>query len=642
MRNWAFLFCGYFMAVNTIVAQQNQPLDTAKTLKVFEVVDSRLQWRDAAQNLISFSDSLPALSTMDFGDRLALEIPVFIRNYGVGSLSSLSVRGFSAQHVGFIWNGFNIQSPMNATADMSLFPTWLMEDVAFRQGPSTDSWGNGTIAGAVVSQTKYTEEPSQLSLHQSVGSFGLFNSGVKAQIQHKKLKVKIGAMRRFAENDFPFRDHSHPDKLIRRQQNATFEALDLMASAHYAFNQKHAISLDFWGFNAERSIPVIMSVPNNSSIQKDESIKNNLAYYYFGKQSKITFRSAYFTEKLDFEDSLIQIDSKSDAVSFMNDFLYELQLKNEWRLSVNVFQGNYAANSTGYQGIRATQQRWVGMAAVEKILFNDRMHITARIRKEWLDSQELPYTPGFNIGYQLPRSWSFNGGGAMSYRVPTFNDLYWLPGGNPLLNPEDGRHLQMNVSKAIQTKTVRMNFKTMLYRSEVANWIQWQPQNATVWTPSNIKSVINQGVEIYARVEGKIQDWQWYFQGNATFVKAEGQQSHLDNDQAQGYQLIYVPQHHANAQIGISRKNFNMMFYHQYTGLRYTASDHSQFLPAFSLSGIQVSQQLKGKRNACQIFAACNNIFNTDYQVMLMRAMPGRNFQVGVTYNFVKKGSRYE
>jgi iron complex outermembrane receptor protein len=456
---------------------------------------------------------------------------------------------------------------------------------------------------------------------------------VKAQIQHKKLKVKLGAMRRAAENDFSFRDHSHPEKLIRRQQHANFEALDLMTSAYYAFNQKHAISIDFWGLKADRNIPGIMSVPNNSSQQKDESLKTNLGYYYFGKQSKFTFRTAYFTENLDFKDSLMQIDSKSEAVSLLNDFLYELQLKHQWKLSMNIFQGNYTANSTGYQGIRASQQRWVAMAAVEKLFLNNKLHVTARIRKEWLDGRELPYTPGFNMGYQFPKSWSINAGGAVSYRVPTFNDLYWLPGGNPNLNPEDGKHLQMNISKAAQLKAINLEVKTMLYRSEVINWIQWQPTFSTVWTPDNIKSVVNQGIEFYMKVSGKLQTWQWYFQGNAAIIKAEGQQNHLDNDQAKGEQLIYVPQHHANAQFGISRKSFSLMIYHQYTGLRYTASDHSQFLPAFQLSGIQVSQQIKGKRNVCHVFASCNNLFNTDYQVMVMRAMPGRNFQIGINYS---------
>src|SRR5690606_18523508 len=117
-------------------------------------------------------------------------------------------------------------------------------------------------------------------------------------------------------------------------------------------------------------------------------------------------------------------------------------------------------------------------------------------------------------------------------------------------------------------------------RSEVNNWIQWQPTFSTVWTPDNIKAVVNQGIEFYMKVNGKIQNWRWYVQGNAAIIKAEGQQNHLDNDQAKGQQLIYVPQHHANAQLGFSRKSFSLMVYHQYTGLRYTASDHSQFLPA--------------------------------------------------------------
>lgn len=634
MRKWAFLFGGFVIAIGFSKAQHESVLDTSKTLNVFEVVDSRMHWRDVEQNLIRFTDSLHrpvGLGSIDFGDRLSLEMPLFIRNYGPGSLSTLSVRGFSAQHTGFIWNGFNIQSPMNATADMSLFPTWLMEDVAFRQGPSTDVWGNGNIGGAVVSQTKFADEPLLLSLHQSIGSFGLLNSGLKAQIQRNNLKVKLGGMRRAAENDFPFINHSQPEKPMHRQTHAQFEAYDLMASVIYSINQKHSISFDLWAMDANRNIPGIMSVPINSAVQKDLAIRNNLAYYFVHNRSKLTFRSAYFFERLDFTDSLMQIDSKNKARSVLNDVLYELNLPDGWKISLNFFHGNYSADATGYQGITAHQQRWVGMVAAEKLFWNNKFHVTARIRKEWLDGKELPYTPGFNMGYQLPKSWSINAGGAMSYRVPTFNDLYWLPGGNPNLNPEDGKHVQVSIQKKAQIQSAQIALKAIGYRSEIANWIQWQPISMAIWMPDNIHTVTNQGAELYLKLIGRVEEWQWYVSVNAAVLQATGQQS----ASIQRNQLIYVPKHHANVQAGFSKQAFRFMVYHQFTGLRYTTTDNSHFLPAFQLTGIQLSKEFKWKKNHFQAFASCNNLFNTDYQVMMMRAMPGRNFQVGINYQLI-------
>jgi iron complex outermembrane receptor protein len=39
--------------------------------------------------------------------------PVFIRNYGSGGLATASFRGSNAYHTPVIWNGINIQNPMN-------------------------------------------------------------------------------------------------------------------------------------------------------------------------------------------------------------------------------------------------------------------------------------------------------------------------------------------------------------------------------------------------------------------------------------------------------------------------------------------------------------------------------------------------
>jgi iron complex outermembrane receptor protein len=643
MRNWAFLFCGFAMLCFFYAkAQQSAPYDTMKTLKVFEVVDSRLQWNDASSNLIQLRDNLPALPVMDFGDRLSLELPVFVRNYGPGSLSSLSVRGFSAQHTGFIWNGFNIQSSMNGMVDMSLFPTWLLEDVAFRQGPSTDSWGNGNIAGTVVTQSQFGEEPFSLSIHQALGSFGLWNNGLKTTINKGRWNVKVGLMRRKAVNDFPFRDHSHPDKIITRQKNAEFLAQDVMAGLHYRLSEKHRLSFDFWGMQAERGIPGIMSVPVSLAQQQDVSIKNNLAYHYAGRQSKITFRSAFFIEGLNFQDSLMQIDSESQTQSFLNDFLYETNLKRGWKMSLNLFSGIYTAHSTGYNQKRAEQERRVALLALEKNLFEHKLILTGRLRKEWIDGDFLPFTPSVNIGYSLPHDWKFNAGGALSYRVPTFNDLYWIPGGNPNLNPEDGRHLQANIHKTGKVRNISFDSRLMLYRSEVLNWIQWQPQNAAIWTPENIKTVLNQGLEWYVNVQGKISDWQWYVRGNAAYVSAKDQGNAVANGESDTYQLIYVPAHQANIQIGFANKRTAAMFYHQYTGIRHTTTDNSQHLPAFQLSGIQLSHTLKWKQSELQVFATCNNIFNVDYQVMMMRAMPGRNIQMGLNLHITARPSTKE
>ncbi|MFN4122675.1 MAG: TonB-dependent receptor [Flavobacteriales bacterium] len=618
-------------------AQQNELSDTLKTLKVFEVVDSRSQWNDASSNLIQLRDSLSALSVMDFGDRLSLELPVFIRNYGPGSLSSLSVRGFSAQHTGFIWNGFNIQSPMNGMVDMSLFPTWLLEDVAFRQGPSTDSWGNGNIAGTVITQSQFSEQPFSLSLHQAFGSFGLWNSGLKTAINKGRWNVKAGLMRRTATNDFPFRDHSHPEKMITRQQNAEFLAQDMMAAIQYRLSEKHRISFNFWGMKAERDIPGIMSVPISHQQQEDLSIKNNLTYHYAVRHGKITFRSAFFLEGLNFQDSLMQIDSESQTQSILNDILYEINLNKGWKMSLNLFSGIYTAHSTGYHEKRAEQERRVALLALEKEWFQQKLIFTGRLRKEWIDGDFLPFTPSVNMGYALPHDWKLNAGGALSYRVPTFNDLYWIPGGNPNLNPEDGRHLQANIHKTGKVRSISFDTRWMLYRSEVLNWIQWQPQNAILWTPDNIKTVLNQGLEWYINVQGKVFDCQWYVRGNAAYVSAKDQGNAEVNGESIRHQLIYVPTHQANIQIGFAHKHTAAMLYHQYTGIRYTTTDNSQHLPAFHLSGIQLSHTLKWTQSDLQVFAACNNLFNADYQVMMMRAMPGRNFQVGVTYQFNKK-----
>ncbi|MBK9299353.1 MAG: TonB-dependent receptor plug domain-containing protein [Bacteroidetes bacterium] len=53
---------------------------------------------------------------------LALHTNVFVKNYGVGSLSTISIRGSSAAQTAVLWHGLNLNNAMTGLADFSILP----------------------------------------------------------------------------------------------------------------------------------------------------------------------------------------------------------------------------------------------------------------------------------------------------------------------------------------------------------------------------------------------------------------------------------------------------------------------------------------------------------------------------------------
>ncbi|NQU85522.1 MAG: Plug domain-containing protein, partial [Mariniphaga sp.] len=72
-----------------------------------------------------------------------------IKSYGLGGLSTISIRGASASHTAVMWNGLNIQSPMNGIANVSTVPAFLVSNISIQQGGSGTLYGNGAVGGVV-------------------------------------------------------------------------------------------------------------------------------------------------------------------------------------------------------------------------------------------------------------------------------------------------------------------------------------------------------------------------------------------------------------------------------------------------------------------------------------------------------------
>lgn len=77
---------------------------------------------------------------------------------------------------------------------------------------------------------------------------------------------------------------------------------------------------------------------------------------------------------------------------------------------------------------------------------------------------------------------------AYNYRFPSMNDLYWRPGGNPDVKPEDGYSYDASVAYRKQLyRGLFLDAEVSGYLMYIDNWILWLPKdgNQWVWTPQN-------------------------------------------------------------------------------------------------------------------------------------------------------------
>ncbi|MBL0315113.1 MAG: TonB-dependent receptor [Flavobacteriales bacterium] len=238
---------------------------------------------------------------------------------------------------------------------------------------------------------------------------------------------------------------------------------------------------------------------------------------------------------------------------------------------------------------------------------------------------KLSLTPGVMVAQQC--------------RYPDFNELFWIPGGNRDLEPEEGKMLEARLNVLFNLSKY-FNFESgMKYvNRHVTNWIQWIPGTGGYWSPVNYKTVRTSGMEFPVKLYGSYRDIIWKLEGNYRFTEALFVNDQVWNS-AEARYLSYTPKHtwHAGVEVGY-REGF-MRFRHNYYSERFTEESNLIYrsLPAYSLCYIEVGTAINLKQIVIKPSISVDNVFDVAYQSIRSYAMPGRVTQLNIQISYLQK-----
>jgi vitamin B12 transporter len=261
---------------------------------------------------------------------------------------------------------------------------------------------------------------------------------------------------------------------------------------------------------------------------------------------------------------------------------------------------------------------------------------TASVREELMNGKALPFTYSAGSDVKIKKWLSAKVSFSKLYRVATLNDLFWVPGGNLNLKPEEGfsqdASLKLNLDKK---EKLALSIDGTLFNRNTTNQIVWLPSNS-FWTPQNMVDVWSRGVESVSSVRVERTGFKIKLSLLTNYVLATNQVSKSENDASVGKQLIYVPRYSGHAKIQTEYKGFLLSYVHSYTGYRFTSTDNSQYLSPFYLANIYLAKSMKIKEHQLSVFVQIDNVYNEQYQVVSVRAMPMRYYQCGLSIQINK------
>ena len=178
-----------------------QELDTLKLDEV-EVYGSSISKYSSGARVIKLSNNHTGTLNQQIGD----ELPVYFKTYGSGQLSTVAFRGTSASHTAVLWNGIPVNSPTLGQTDFSLWPSFLLDDIAVQFGNSASLYGTGDIGGSVLleSSKPVLEGRYDLTVLSQVGSFGQYTNGISTSYGNSNLLGKTKIFHHYLENNFTY------------------------------------------------------------------------------------------------------------------------------------------------------------------------------------------------------------------------------------------------------------------------------------------------------------------------------------------------------------------------------------------------------------------------------------------------------
>ncbi|GAB4200736.1 MAG: TonB-dependent receptor [Thermoflexibacter sp.] len=599
-----------------------------QALKEVFIQANRLQYFSSGNHLQKIDSTvLKNFQTNNLADLLASQSQVFIKSYSLGSLATPSLRGTGASHTAVLWNGFNLQNSMNGNVDFALLPVFFLENAHIQHGGAGALFGSGAVGGAIhLNNTPEFNKGLQFYINLRAGSFADFMQGIKLKISKEKFASSLKLLHHTAQNNFSFINTAKFGKPTEKQSNSAFSQYGFLQENYFKINDNQQLDLQIWYLNADRQIPPTLTTGESKASQQDESLRLTSNWQLRRKIVTYFIRTAFFKEKLVYQNPDIQLTALSKANTWIGEAESKIQLSPYQLLNIGLNHTYFQAETDGYRTGKI-QHRTSLFFSYKVSNPKDAWSMVIGLRKELIDRYFAPFTPSLGFEKVLNPRWTLKGNIAKTYRVPTFNDLYWQDGGNPNLRPEHGWSGEIGIEYGLG-KNLHTRFTA--FNSFIDNWIAWLPNSQGRWSANNVLQVWSRGVELSAKSSLTWHDLQIQPKIMYNYVISTNEQVGRGDEQSLYKQLIYVPKHTAQASLSLIYKNLQIFYNQSITGERFTTSDNTQKLPVFTLGHLSISQKIKHFSFQVQV----NNLWNVSYQQIIFRPMPMRNWVGVVSYQF--------
>jgi vitamin B12 transporter len=598
------------------------------------------------------------LGTVDISDAIKMAPGTFILDYGGASaMKTVSIRGATSQQTLVMLDGFALNSNQTGSIDLSFLPISMFDEIDVVRGGSSALNGSNAIAGAINLSTKVGNKESY-DAYAEYGSFNTMKYRAGTTQRFGQLGISANAEYMNSDGDFPYT--VGPDNEEFRRKNADIKRLSANLYGDYVMDEA-ALTARFIYSEAERGVPGaiiggssqteaarygtkdLLFIGNYKESIKREESKSNLTagLMYLRNQSVYDDPLAFgYGIRNEYESNDIKmkfgfdhkwgIETKDKNLHFLLE-LGHADLEGDMldpTLNRNVERSNFAlAGLYEMDLFRFNENSWTAVNAALRYdhYFDEESALSPAIGLQYFYDHFNENRPGLKVNAE----WSYN------FRMPGFNEMYYLNYGNSDLKPERSHSLNFG-SEFIPFYDSFFDciLSANVFMINTYDQIVSVPKSPVSWSAENIGEVLTQGIELNLSVNGvekKIVTGYLYM--SYSYQVAEDR---TIGSPTFGKKVPYIP----NEIFSVSYVGSlgNIIFVgakFSKISHRYALSDNSydSMLPKYTVLNIFWAYTLKIDESDIKLRFDIYNSENREYEIIKNYPMPGGNIKFSLNAN---------
>lgn len=600
-------------------------------------------------------DDMRRSGTFRLADAVRRFAGVSVQDYGgQGGLKTVSVRSLGAHHTAVSYNGVVMSNTQAGQIDLSRYTTDNINRVTLTTGSGDDIMQSArhTASGAVLDIV--TAVPAfddgkrdNLRMRLRTGSWGLLSPTLNycRQLGGNTTIALDGSYMR-SDGIYPYSLSNGRETITGRRSNSDISSWQGEASLRTVFNDSSSLAVRTGMFSSRRGLPgavIFYDNPSRERLADEDFFAQTIFSRRLGRTLRLATRARYshtwnrYTDRdVKYTDGLKREVNRQDE--------YYASATIGWfpiaRLSLALAQ-DVALNTLNMLASAAPDpRRLTSLTALTLRYKTSRLEsvaaLTGTFASEHVHSGRRP-DPRRRLSPSLSVAWRpldreplyLRAMVRHTFRMPTFNDLYYDRIGTIDLRPERAREYSIGVAWTSSRLPLfdYLSIAVDAYHNEVHDKIVATP-TLYVWKMANYGRVRIDGLSAtFAAGVSVARGADLRMQGSYMLQRSVD----VTDSRQPGYkhQLPYTPRHTGSAAVTLHTPWVDLGYTLTGCAKRYSMiqSTHEYLIPGYCDQSVALSRALRLGRHTLDMQLVVRNIAGEHYEIIKYYPMPGRSLE---------------